>query len=206
MFTEPDTWTGGVVEAWVSFPDDVVLPPALDALWGHAMLDGPYSSRDMEPVFQRRLPRERWREPVYDNPFNRSDDSLSRTYAVVRLADGSRVPASVAVTDDLTEPIREIGIRLPLGALERVRDMSAFETEGGLPDWFDGLVEEIYGLIRSVWNAAPFEKGLIGLDASMYSVEEVLTDPYWQEVVGVVSTVDGRLEWHPPRGRASDDG
>ena len=120
MFTPDEVWAGGYYELAVVLASRDELVRAVERLWAHPRIDGPYAWSDVEPEAQHVVP------PTVD--FKESWPVTPR-WGVATLPDGRRIACATFLIVD-PEPVLTFGI--PQGAVDLVYGQGASETNAWL--------------------------------------------------------------------------
>lgn len=180
-FTESDAWAAPFFELHVevgAHPESVPkVLGAIETLWQHPTLDGPYADRFANPSQQAKV-----REITPE---------LLDTYGVSRLPDGNRVPCgAIAQIPDLALALglpEELQKRMDYGPNPLSPDPDSFvfylptlERLYGVDWWDEALDERIERSIVSwlgelasyVYERVPFEFAVIGAEGT-YDEEQI---------------------------------
>lgn len=191
LFTFPDVWLGGFYELAIELGprSDERLRLALEAIWSLPELNGPYGRRDMEPEEQPRV------EPTLEAI------DFGHLQGVATLPSGERVACGTFAVREEDGPDWLL-LYIPMGALERVCDVGAFPFGGGrsTEGWRRPLDEWFAQVGRKVFEAAPFQLGLIGheVSGSVYASEVEGTGVSADRWIGYLWREGGELALHPP--------
>jgi hypothetical protein len=200
-FTDDENWRGGYYELAIDLgprsgtESENRLANALASVWADPQLDGCYVDRWRGRSDQDKVP------PALTDP------AEPRTlYGVAHLPSESTIVCSTTIvreTDDgRRTPHDWIALCLPTGALGRAdARVGAYpfgDAERSL-DWRRPIDDWLFGVARTVFNAAPFRVGLIGFEVSGDpAADNIDGEPPDERPIGYILAVDGAPKLHPP--------
>jgi hypothetical protein len=197
LFTAHGQWDGGYYELEIELGSRSAerLLAALEALWGHPALDGPYADQEREPDEQARVAA--------------STGASASLFGVATLPGGARVPCRSGAVgppiEDL-EPWRNdsLDFSVPAGGLG-----AAWPETAGLPfgdgvddrAWQEPLEEWFADIGRAVFERVEFRVGWICFETGVVDEEEWgrwLSDGVPAErSVGILRPEQAGLAWYP---------
>jgi hypothetical protein len=120
LFAPDEVWYGGDYELAVVLASRDDLVPALERLWAHPRIDGPYASNAVEPEAQDVVPP----AVEYENLW-----PVTPRFGVATLWDGRRIACLVFLMVD-PEPVLKFGI--PQGAVDLLYGQGASDSNAWL--------------------------------------------------------------------------
>jgi hypothetical protein len=197
VFTKPDAWTGGSIDALMCFGvwrrDKVA--EITRALWSYPQLDGPYLDRHREPESQERF-----------DLTDYGQDGFASLLGSLMTWDGHEVPFTqyTVIDDD--------GLWVyagpPLGGLPVSWDVGAYPFDDGKPaDWLLPLVEQLGELSEYVHRSCPILAATYGwltvldVDIVVDAIAGKIPEERWCAIrtwKGSESTYYPRNQPHPP--------
>jgi len=191
LFTRPDAWTGGNIDALMYFgrvsADRAVA--VARALWSYPMLDGPYQLRDREPEDQSHC------------EFSAAEDGgWPQSVGVLTHFDGSRssfVHTTIRDDDGLW-----VYAGPTLGGLPPEWKIGAYPIEDGAPTlWLEPLLRELRALTDHVHQRCPILAAAYGwldlsdLDTILNAIAGVVPEERW---TGLAIWRDSGFDYYPP--------
>jgi hypothetical protein len=190
LFTDREAWDGGDYELAIHFDghSEERLQAALETLWSHEDLEGPYAHTDLEPSEQSVVP------------------IAGNQYGVARLPGGSRVACGVYTFDHDAQG-DELDLCLPMGSLvaawpavrgypfvseEEVADMRSWQEP--LDRWLLDVGLHVAGTVPFVAGVTGWETVSLYEDLSHWRLQGV---PQRRSFGLLWRDADGRVRWYP---------
>ena len=193
LFTNDGAWIGGHYSLAIIYRNarQGVPDAAIRALWDDAAIDGVYLDSTVEPGQQQR--------------FNHQEMKLTddaRWLGVLSTGDGMRIP--IGMYFFLLDGEREawLELNIPMGGLVHADRRAAGFPFGGTNSqaWRLPLDAQLARIAMRVFDASPFELGLIGMEPLDRDFDEFVRvgqapKDRW---VGWLVPDGGKLAWLPP--------
>jgi len=189
LFTPADQWWGGHYGVWIELRarSDDESRAALESLWSHPALEGPYLRNDAEPR----------KQSVADPRL------LSKPqYGVGTLHDGARVPCCAQLLEGRED---SLVFEVPMHGLDNAWPHAVADDpndSAGAQLWQEPLAEWFAEIARCVFARVRFPVATVGEEADPLDDEELerwragdIPDERW---LGVLLCVDDTLAWYPP--------
>jgi hypothetical protein len=191
LFTPAERWLGGLFGVWIELGErsGEDSPSAVDALWAHPALDGPYPHRELEPWAQSRADPRQFPE--------------QEMCGVATLHDGARVPCKAHLFRG--PPEDSITLDVPLNGLYAAWPHAIAEDPddtAGARLWQEPLVEWFADIARHVFDQVRFRAATIGYEVD--PLEEADLQEWLRGEVparrwlGVLIRRGDGLVWYPP--------
>jgi hypothetical protein len=155
-YCSPETWHGSSFELGLEYRstgEDQLFVRAVETLWRHPALTGPWPSREEDG------------QSIQITPDMLPRDSMLWLYGLIKLRDGREVACSSFVVRPNGEP-DSLSFGLPGGMLERLFPVS-YNPMGvkGNP-WLREIEDLLADIAAWVYGVAPFELALLGEEAA----------------------------------------
>jgi hypothetical protein len=171
--TRKETWAAAGYELYIEFDgrDTQRLSAALDALWRHPRLDGPYDNHASRFSEQQKVLPSSGIDP--DVPVHR--------YGTVQLCSGERVPCG-SVAHIWPDHDDALTLYVPAGVIDQLgRDIDQPPPADMV--WFDMVDETLAEVAEAVFSASAFEVATIGHGALSIEAADTIragdTRPSW---------------------------
>lgn len=166
-YCNPDTWRAFEFELGLEYrstADDQRLVRAVEQLWRHSRLTGPWPSR------------EEYGHSVHITPDMLPRDGMLSLYGLLELFDGRKAACSAWVVRP-ADGSDSLSLGLPGGMLERLFPVAYNPMSVKRNPWL-GEIERLFADIAEwVYNTAPFELAVLGECASALAVDAAELTP-----------------------------